>query len=352
MARYPFHGLGRLRAWSRNRIYVISALLVVAVVFAFMYGRHPSDRDQDEGQPVEALPTTDTQTVEEVEKEIIPPVPPLAAEAKAQPESMTSSSTPTAESGSKVTEIIAKAIALVNEKPGKVIEARDRLNDVLLMCESSQQQKLVKDQLSKLAVQWLFSKSLFANDRLCGSYKVKPGDQLRIIGQLYKVPYQVLMQINNIQRPQALKAGDTIKVINGPFHAKIYRSRFTMDLYLQNTYVCSFPVGLGKPGRETPTGLWRVKKGGKMEKPTWRDPDTNRIYQPNDPDYPLGSRWIELQGMEGNAKDQTGFGIHGTKEPETIGVAESRGCIRLHNGHAILLYNLLVPIHSHVRVEE
>jgi len=66
----------------------------------------------------------------------------------------------------------------------------------------------------------------------------------------------------------------------------------------------------------------------------------------------LGSRWIELEGIEGKAKGQTSFGIHGTKEPKTIGAAGSRGCIRLHNGHAILIYNLLVPIHSLVRVEE
>ncbi len=111
-------------------------------------------------------------------------------------------------------------------------------------------------------------------------------------------------------------------------------------------------MGLGKPGRETPTGLWRVKSGGKHISPIWTDPDTHKVYSPGDPDYPLGSRWIELEGIKGDAKGQTSFGIHGTKEPDTIGTAGSRGCIRLHNGDAILLYNLLAPIHSLVRVED
>ena len=141
-----------------------------------------------------------------------------------------------------------------------------------------------------------------------------------------------------------------IKVFNGPFHAIVYRSTFTMDLYLQNTYIRSFTVGLGRPGRETPTGIWRVRQGGKAHATTWRDPDTGKVYQPEDPDYPLGSRWIALEGLSGAAKGRTGFGIHGTKDPEQIGKAESRGCIRLHNGDVILIYNLLVPVFSTVEV--
>ena len=88
-----------------------------------------------------------------------------------------------------------------------------------------------------------------------------------------------------------------------------------------------------------------------MIKPTWTD-HTGKTFRPEDPDYPLGSRWIGLEGLEGEAKDRTGFAIHGTKEPEEIGTAGSRGCIRLHNGDAILLYNLLVPTFSQVEVVE
>jgi lipoprotein-anchoring transpeptidase ErfK/SrfK len=166
------------------------------------------------------------------------------------------------------------------------------------------------------------------------------------------VPYEILQQINNIGRPEALRAGEKIKVINGPFHARIYRSAFTMDLFLQNTYVRSFRVGLGKRGRETPKGLWRVKPSGKLITPTWTDPDTGKTYKAEDPDYPLGSRWIALEGIEGNAVGRTGIAFHGTKDPNLIGTADSRGCIRLDNGDAILVYNLLVPTFSQVEIVE
>ena len=158
------------------------------------------------------------------------------------------------------------------------------------------------------------------------------------------------MQINSIARPQALQAGRALKVVKGPFHGKIYRSQFVLDLYLQDTYVRSFKVGLGKPGYETPVGLWRVQENGKLIQPTWTDPDTGRVYQASDPDYPLGSRWIALDGVSGAAKGRRGFAIHGTKDPEQIGTVGSRGCIRMRDEDVMLVYNLFVPLYSHIEV--
>lgn len=125
-----------------------------------------------------------------------------------------------------------------------------------------------------------------------------------------------------------------------------------MDLYLQDTFVRSFPVGLGKPGMETPTGLWAVKADGKLIKPTWTNPMSGKRYEADDPDYPLGSRWIGLEGLKGDAVGRTGFAIHGTKVTKEIGTASSQGCIRLYDSDAILVYNLLVPLYSRVEIVE
>ena len=89
-----------------------------------------------------------------------------------------------------------------------------------------------------------------------------------------------------------------------------------LDLYLQNTYVKSFRVGLGKTGKDTPTGLWQVKSDGKLISPTWTDPDTGKTYKANDPDYPLGSRWIALKGVEGDGGGQDGFRDSRNEGPE------------------------------------
>jgi LysM repeat protein len=328
---------------TRRLIYIISALLIIALVIAFIYSRFPSGQEK--------TIATSAGTGRQVEGKTILPAEKPAAEAGTGP-NLSEFAKLTAEDNPAVAELVSEAITYIEARPARIIDARDRLNEALPMPMSQRQRIFIKEQLSLLADKWLFSRTIFPADKLTGSYKVKPGEMLSTIGRQFKVPYEILMEINKINRPEALQAGETIKVINGPFHARVYRSAFMMDLYLQSTFVRSFPVGLGKPGMETPTGLWLVKVGGKMIKPKWTDPISGKTYEAEDPDYPLGSRWIGLEGIKGDALGRTGFAIHGTKDPNEIGTAGSQGCIRLHNGDAILVYNLLEPGQSRVEIVE
>ena len=74
----------------------------------------------------------------------------------------------------------------------------------------------VKSELTLLSKKWLFSKNHYPEDSLTGKYKVQPGDRLESIGRKYNVPYEVLATINNIDRPERMRAGETIKIINFP----------------------------------------------------------------------------------------------------------------------------------------
>jgi len=246
----------------------------------------------------------------------------------------------------KVSAMILRAADLANAN--RVVEARDVLNEALALPMTAQQRTYIRTQLPRLAQEWLFSRAILPEDRLCTAHRVQSGDLLTSIAARYKVPYELLMDINGIKRPELLKAGETIKVVNGPFHVRIYRSTYAMDVYLQNALVRTFNIGLGKPGHETPTGLWVVKN--RMIKPRWTDPDTGRVYEPTDADYPLGSRWIGLEGKKGDALGRDGFAIHGTNKPDEIGTNTSRGCIRLHNGDAVTVYNMLKEGLSQVEV--
>jgi len=245
---------------------------------------------------------------------------------------------------------IAQVVNLVRSQPHEVIQARDQLNKLLQAQVTPEQRQTIKDEMAKLSKDWLFGPAAFPGDLLCDTYTVKLRDTLDVLGRRLKVPHEIMMQVNGIQDARRLQPDRAIKVIHGPFHAKISRSTFTLDLYLQGMYVRSFKVGLGKAGYETPTGHWRVQEHGKLVKPPWTDPDTGRQYKASDPDYPLGSRWIGLEGIDGLAKGRTGFAIHGTKDPEQIGAPGSRGCIRMYNDDAVLMYNLLVPLYSQVDV--
>jgi lipoprotein-anchoring transpeptidase ErfK/SrfK len=350
MAVYP-GGYNELRAARvRTIFYIIGVVIIVGIVGVAGYFLL-----RQRGGAQETPPTAQPQTAEQSQPKAQAPaqervepsaiVPAAAEPTPAAPAAFTADANP------GVSALIAQAMALVNQQGGgsKVIEARDRFNEILPMA-GGEQRAFAKEQLTALADKWLFSKGVYPEDKLCTSYKVNSGDLLANIGKQHNVPYEILMQINNISKPELLQAGAVIKVINGPFNARVYRSTFTMDLYLQNTYVKSFAVGLGKPGMETPKGRWRVKADGKLIKPIWTDPVSGRTYHPEDPDYPLGSRWIALEGIEGDAVGKKGFAIHGTKDPGQIGTPGSQGCIRLHNGDAVTVYNLMMPERSLVDV--
>ncbi len=366
----------RGRRKSQSWKYSIPVVLIVVLALAIKYGPFGSDaapNDMDPNDINDVSIESNILEVEEKEKEVVkvpkpdplpedlpeaipepPPEPePQLPAAAPEQDSPDVASVPDVAPNPEATALIAQAAALLSEEPSRIIDARTKLTEAFRMPMNRQQRSFVKDQLSELADKWLFSKTIYPDDKLCGSYKVKSGDLLSTIAKQYKVPWEILLKINKISRPEVLRAGDTIKVVYGPFHTRVDRSSFIMDLYLQDkTFVRSFRVGLGKPGNETPTGLWRVKSNGKLIKPPWPDPDSHKMFYPEDPDYPLGSRWIGLDGLEGNAKGRIGFGIHGTKDPEQIGKADSRGCIRMYNGEVILVYDMFEPGISTVRVVE
>ncbi|MBN1505907.1 MAG: L,D-transpeptidase family protein [Sedimentisphaerales bacterium] len=357
MARLSSHWIpGPFRT---NSLYLVAALVVFgAVVFVLFRGRSGVPQEASAGATIPEADSGGNPTQSPAAVSDAQPQPGATASTVAEPQP--GSSPPGAAApvpadsqlNPAVADILSRAVALRQSQPGRIIEARNNLNDALKLTMTTQQRQTVKDEMAKLADDWLFGPAVFAGDTLCETYMVKRGDLLQVIGRRHKIPYEILMQINHIRRPEALQAGRAIKVVKGPFHAKVHRSTYTLDLHLGDMYVRSFKVGLGKPGYETPTGLWRVQENGKLIQPPWTDPDTGRLYTSSDSDYPLGSRWIALDGLEGEAKNRTGFAIHGTKSPEQIGTAGSRGCIRMYNGDAVLMFNLLTPVYSQIEIIE
>ncbi len=370
----PYRTRKQKRQRTTRNIILTLIVLVAGIMIVMKTSRKDTPPENGNGNDIrtidDILPEdqsdTDTAEVVEPEPEFNPPQPETNTADSVQPEEPVEepavetvqvnavSPKPPIDNGAtspEATELIEKAIEL--GAAGKIIAERDLLNHTLDLQLSATVRAEVKNTLSRLSEKWLFSRDVYESDKLTYYYMVQRGDLLAIIAKRYKVPYHALMEINNISRPELLRAGRKIKVIDGPFNAVIYKSSFTMDLYLQNVYVKTYRVGLGKVQYETPTGRWRVKKGGKLDnRPTWTDPDTGKTYVGSDPDYPLGSRWIALEGLEGEAKGRTGFAIHGTKEPDTIGTRSSRGCIRLYNGEAIEVYNLLQEGLSEILIVE
>lgn len=367
---------------NRNRIYTIISIIIVAGIIAYIY--IPGTDSRTEFIPNSndvTIPSTSSENTNSGDASLQSSLPNWATSSggeaalpnqelpgTSQPERISDTSSdpltpPTGNTGmtasmqpsvqftnSEADKLISQANELLKQGMSQTIPARDKFNEALRSRTINvQQAQFVKNQLSSLADDWLFNKSVLQGDSLCEYYKIQSGDRLQVIGEKNNVPYELLMTINNISDAKKIQVGQTIKILKGPFHAKVYRSSFTIDVYLKNTYVRTFKVGLGLTGSETPTGMWKVKPSGKLIEPVWTDPQ-GKTHYPSDADYPLGSRWVALEGVSGDAVGKQGFAIHGTREPESLGKASSQGCIRMENGAAVLVYNMLIPAYSTVEV--
>ncbi|MEN6542433.1 L,D-transpeptidase family protein [Parvibaculum sp.] len=102
--------------------------------------------------------------------------------------------------------------------------------------------------------------------------------------------------------------------------------------------VATFPLGIGREGKETPLGTTKVR--AKRENPTWvptasehaENPDLPQAVGPG-PDNPMGVRALYLAWQ--------GYAIHGTNKPYSIGRRDSHGCIRLYPEDIQRLYDMV-----------
>lgn len=86
--------------------------------------------------------------------------------------------------------------------------------------------------------------------------------------------------------------------------------------------VASYPVAVGRPSTPTPRGSFRILQMARD--PTWA-PRGGPVVPPG-PRNPLGTRWMRIT--------PSGYGIHATNDPGSIGQARSHGCIRMHRADA------------------
>ena len=272
-------------------------------------------------------------------------VPPQSSESRPKATGEDPDSRPDKPSGNA-----AVAVARQHYQAGKLIEARQELNALLESKLDNAARAEVRRLLTRISAETVFSKRCFPDDPLVETYTVQPGEVLINIGKRYDVPAGAIMRINGISDATRVRAQQKIKVPRGPFHARIRKSQFHLDVYLGELYVRSFPVALGAE-RETPEGVWRVKN--RLANPTYFPPasaEDKRVIAADDPKNPLGEHWIGLEGIEGDAVGREGYGIHGTIEPDSIGKAVSLGCIRLLNEDVGLLFDLMQPGRSTVTV--
>lgn len=215
----------------------------------------------------------------------------------------------------------------------------------------------IRETLTELNERLIFGHEILPDDPHTFGYTIRPGDTLARIAsrQNTNVDWRFIQRINGISRPEAIRAGQQIKLVQGPVHAVVVKKEFRLDVFLgegsDRVFVRSFPVGLGEHD-STPVGRFRVRRNSKLINPAWTNPRTGEHFTANDPENPIGTRWIGIEGITESIRDLAGYGLHGTIDPESIGEQQSMGCVRLKNEHVELLYEMLVERESTVEIRE
>ena len=109
----------------------------------------------------------------------------------------------------------------------------------------------------------------------------------------------------------------------------------------QRQLIAAFPVTMGSKQYPLPIGRWKVTTYAylppfKYQPAILNNPKTDKeLMLPPGPNGPVGVAWLDL------TKEH--YGIHGTDEPQTIGRAESSGCIRMTNWDVMRLSRIMKP---------
>lgn len=256
----------------------------------------------------------------------------------------------------------------------KLLEARTMLNRALLdPSTSASERNSIRHKMSDVNQTLMFGPAQTAGDPFSETYKVVSGDKLNKINRKLQLITEpgLIARVNKLANPNALRVGQTLKVIRGPFHAVVTKSQFRMDVYVGPTpapsalnstsapdgaepgwtYVCSFPVGLGEKGL-TPVGSFTIKENSKLIDPHWVNPRTGEKFDAKDPKNPIGERWLGLEGVDEKSKAYTGYGIHGTIDPQSVGREMSMGCVRMASADVELVYELLTGRVSVVKIRD
>ena len=168
-------------------------------------------------------------------------------------------------------------------------------------------------------------------------YTVDAGDSLGAIAKRNHVTLEMLKSVNNLKSDR-IRVGQKLMIPAAHLRITIDKSQNRLRLFNGEALVRTYPVATGDRG-VTEAGSYKVVT--RLIQPTWYW--QGYAVTPDDPDYPLGTRWLGLS--------RQGYGIHGTNEPESIGKQASHGCIRMYNVDVEELFDV-VPIGTPVKIAE
>jgi len=223
----------------------------------------------------------------------------------------------------------------IRQKQGQIVGAKEACEELISKYSGSELVKDVQKKLGQLNIEILFSPAA-TKDSV--SYDVAPGDSLFSIARKFNTTAELLKRSNNLKTDQ-LRANMRLKVYKGKFSVVVNKAQNTLTLKSNGEVFKVYNVSTGKDTSITPSGDFKVVN--KLVNPVWYT--ANEAIPAGDPRNILGTRWLGL--------DKSGYGIHGTTQPQSIGKSVTAGCVRMYNREVEELFDIL-PVGTEVTIVE
>lgn len=189
-----------------------------------------------------------------------------------------------------------------------------------------------QERLGKVNIAILFSPLVTPADK---KIEVQPGDTLAKLAKAHGTTVDLLMKANQL-KGSLIRPGMKLKVPGIRFSILVDKSQNTLTLKSGEEIFKIYTVATGE-NNSTPVGTFKVTD--KLVNPVWYT--LGAVVPPESPENVLGTRWMGI--------NEPGYGIHGTRDPESIGKQITKGCVRMRNDEVEELYSI-VPIGTPVTI--
>ena len=173
------------------------------------------------------------------------------------------------------------------------------------------------------------------------NHVVARGESLGLIAKRNNTSVEAIQRSNGIPtNSHNIRAGQSLRFFKGSWNLEAVKSEYILMVYFEGKFFKYYKVGIGIQNR-TPVGKFEI-----VDKAI--DPEYKGLPSGHK-DNPLGSRWMRF--VDNARPHLTGFGIHGTIEPDSIGKPSSQGCLRLRNDKVEELY-FIVPVKTELVIKD
>ena len=158
-------------------------------------------------------------------------------------------------------------------------------------------------------------------------HRIVAGDLIGKIAKRYGNTQEYLLKANGIDKPELLRIGREIWVLQAPvFELTVFKRSSSAVLTLNDRFFKRYEIGIGKPAH-VPSGTYSVRS--KVKNPAYRLPGGGEVAFGH-PQNILGTRWVSLTAT-GATPETKRLGLHGTWNVSALGRPSEAGLIRFRN---------------------